>query len=157
MLLDTVTYPFTAADTAGYVEDATNVLAGKGLRRTPGCSAPSDADLVYSPAFPPGFSLAVAGLGKLGVPPVLGVLWVPWTAWALLPIAILFALGAFLSPWIAMAIAALVTTSPGVIEAGYHALSDIPFFLAAVCSVGLLIRHGPTPRTTLPLAVLWLA
>lgn len=72
------------------------MLAGKGLRKTPGYSAPPDADLVYSPAFPPGFCVAVAGLGKLGVPPVLGVFWVQWTACALLPVAVLLALG---MPW----------------------------------------------------------
>ena len=60
-------YPY-ANDTAGYVEEATNLLAGNGIQRSTHRIG-MGRELAPQPFFPPGFSIAIAGLGVFGVPP----------------------------------------------------------------------------------------
>ena len=132
-------YPY-ANDTAGYVEEATNLLAGNGLQRSTYKYGAVPA-LASQPFFPPGFSIAIASLGALGIAPKAASLAISWASWALLTAAILFALRPLLPGiLIPSAIGVTTVTSPGLYEWGFQGLSDAPALLLSVLSIGGLLR-----------------
>jgi len=139
MLALPLRYPY-ANDTAGYVEEAANLLAGNGLRRSTYGSG-TGRELAPQPFFPPGFSIAIAGLGVFGVSPKAASLALSWASWALLTPAVFFALRTLL-PGILLpgAIGITAATSPGLYEWGFQGLSDAPALLLSVMSIGALLR-----------------
>ena len=138
-LVHPLRYPF-ANDTAGYLQEAVNFVAGKGLRRWVGWPD-SGVMLAPSPYFPPGYAIAIATAISLGLSPKAGALAIAWGAWALLVPAILFALRPIVSgTLIPILIGLIVVTSPGLYEWGYQALSDGPALLLSILCVGALLR-----------------
>lgn len=133
-------YPF-ANDTAGYVQEAQKWLSGEGLLRGTGWSNTTQ-DFATFPLFPPGFSLEIAGLSKLGLSLPHAALAASWLAWLLLLPAIAFTLRPLVGRWTAMAIAVLAASSPGFVEYGYLALSDSGMVLFSVMSLGILLRQN---------------
>lgn len=138
-LLLPLQYPF-ANDTAGYVQEAQNWLNGDSLLRGTRWYDTAQ-DFVPFPLFPPGFSLEIARLSKLGSSLPHAALAASWLAWLLLLPAIAFALRPLVGRWSAMAIAVIAVSSPGFVEFGYLALSDSGMVLFSVLSLGILLRQ----------------
>ncbi len=134
-----VQYPF-ANDTTGYLQEAQNWLHGEGLLRGTGWSDTA-RDFSVFPLYPPGFSLVIGGLSKLGLSLPHAALTASWLAWLLLLPAIAYTVRPLVGRWPAMVIAVLAVSSPGFIEWGYLALSDAGMTLFSVLSLGILLRQ----------------
>lgn len=147
-----IRYPHTP-DSAAYVEAARHVLAGDGLVTSAGLGdAAATAPLAL---FPPGFPLLVAAVSALcGTPPELAAVAISWISWALIPVALLFALAPVLDRRAVQLLAVLVVASPGLAEVGWLALSDTAFLLAVTGSFGFLLRASHAPPRLAPAAML---
>lgn len=140
-------YPY-ANDSAGYIEEALNLLEGRGLVRTAGWDA-TDAAYAAFPLFPPGFSLATAGLGALGMPAPWAALAISWLAWLGIAPAVAWAARPLAGPWPARAIGLLAAASPAFVEWGFQALSDAPMTFFSVLALGVLARTDTLAALTL--------
>lgn len=147
-----IRYPHTP-DSSAYVEAARHVLAGQGLVTS---AALGDAAATAPLAlFPPGFPLLVAAVSALfDTPPALAAVALSWISWALIPLALLFALAPVLDRRAVHLLAVLVVASPGLAEVGWLALSDTAFLLAVIGSFGFLLRASQAPQQRAPAAML---
>jgi 4-amino-4-deoxy-L-arabinose transferase-like glycosyltransferase len=123
-------------DSIAYIAGARGLLSGQGYRELWLVSA---GPVTH---FPPGFSGALAGLGLLtGLDPLRG---------ARLLNAALFGLNVFLSgwlgwrmtarPWIALAAALLIGSTPALLEVHSNAMSE-PLYIAFTLLVFLILDH----------------
>lgn len=127
-------------DTAGYIQEAQNLLRGKGFLRGTGWSD-TTRELAPFPLFPPGYAIEIAGLSKLGLSLPHAALIASWAAWLLLLPAISYAVRPLIGRAPAMAVALLSVSSLGFVEWGYLALSDSGMILFSVLSLGVLLRQ----------------
>lgn len=131
-------YPF-ANDSTGVIQEAEFWHAGQGLMRTaPLMQLPQS--FAPSPLFPPGSSLLVSAVSLGGLSADAAALWVSRLSWALMPLAVAFALASLIGFVRAAACGVLAAFSPGAVENGYMALTDVPFLVLVAFSLGLLVR-----------------
>ena len=134
-------------DAIGYMSEAANLLKGQGLVRVVTETATPDIDFAPTVFQPPGFALVVAALSTLGLSVETAALAFSRLSWALLPLALLFALRPILSLAWAGAVAALVVLSPGIYLYGSTINTDVPTLLLIALATGLMLRGvGPRPR-----------
>lgn len=124
-LMDPLIYQYTP-DSSGYIEQARIFLA--------------EFQFPASRLFPPGYPLLIAAAGAMGIEPSNAALWLPRLFYALVPVAVTFSLSTVLTRWAAIAVAVLVSLSPGLLSVGVMALSDVVFFVLIVAGFGLLLR-----------------
>jgi hypothetical protein len=137
-------YPY-GNDATGYIQEAKFWLAGQGLIRTASLSRLPQS-FVPTSFFPPGYSLltAFASLGRLSIDDA--ALSVTRLSWAVIPVAVVFALAPLIGFVQATLCGVLVTLSPGVVENGYAAGTDVPFLALVAFSMGLLVRGWRAER-----------
>jgi hypothetical protein len=134
-------------DAIGYMRGATNFLKGEGIKGIVNETESPDLDFAPTPYHPPGFSLAIAGVSALGLSVEQAALAISRLAWALLPLALLFAFRPLLSMGWATAVTVLVLLSPSLYLFGSVINSDVPTLLLVVLATGLIIRGvGELPR-----------
>jgi hypothetical protein len=131
-------YPFLN-DSTGYIQEADNLLAGKGIVRTAPLTE-TETDLTPSNVFPPGYSILIATGTTFGISAADSAVWTTRASWALLPAALFFSLAPLVGRATAVWCSILVLLSPGVYQHGYAALSDVPFLLLTVLTFGSLFR-----------------
>lgn len=142
-----------ANDAIGYMTEATNLLQGRGLIRVANETESPDLDFAPTRYQPPGFALMIAGLSALGMSVENAAFAFSRLSWALLPVALLFALRPVLPFAWAAAVTALVVLSPSIYLFGSMINTDVPTLLLIVLATGLMIRGvGERPRVTLLLA-----
>lgn len=131
-------YPF-ANDSTGYIQEAEFLHAGQGLIRT---ASLTQLPRLFAPStlFPPGYSLLVSVASLGGLSADVAALWVSRLFWVLTPLAVAFALAPLTNFARAAACGVLAALSPGVVEFGYMALTDVPFLVLVAFSLGLLAR-----------------
>ena len=133
-------YLYRENDATVYLEAARNLAAGRGLI----ISSRLDQLLpVTQPLslWPPGLPwLLAAGAKVFGVDPTLLSPCIAWASWASLPLALLFALRPVLSDRACLVVGALASIAPGAIDYAWQPLTDGPFLLFSVISLGLLFR-----------------
>ena len=131
-------YPF-ANDSTGYIQEAEFLHAGQGLIRT---ASLTQLPRLFAPStlFPPGYSLLVSVASLGGLSADVAALWVSRLFWVLTPLAVAFALAPLTNFARAAACGVLAALSPGVVETGYMALTDVPFLVLVAFSLGLLAR-----------------
>ena len=131
-------YPYTP-DSAAYIESARHFMAGEGLVTSSPLTHPSPT--VPLALFPPGHPLLLALCSALtGVDPARASVFIAWVSWALLPVALLFALSPVLDRRAIQCISLLTITSPGMVETGWRALSDTTFLLLTISAFAFLLR-----------------
>jgi len=136
-------------DAIGYMSEATNILQGRGITRV--ANETEFPDLDYAPtAFqPPGFALTIAFLSTLGLSVENAAFAFSRLSWALLPIALLFALRPLLPFAWSAAVTALVVFSPGIYLHGSTINTDVPTLFLIVLAMGLMVRGvAKRPRVT---------
>lgn len=136
-------YPY-ANDSAGYIQEAVNLLEGRGLTRAASWDAPDLAFIAF-PLFPPGFALAAAGVGALGIPVPWAALAISWLAWMGVAPAVAWATRPLAGLWPARVLGLLAAFSPAFVEWGFQALSDAPMSLLSILSLGILARASAIP------------
>ncbi|MEP6830113.1 MAG: hypothetical protein ABI963_07220 [Rhizomicrobium sp.] len=140
-------------DASYYVEAARNLLAGKGVVMT---GDVSDLPKIYVPVsfWPPGFPAMVGFFSKLaGVDPLWMAPRIDWVCWALVPVALLFALRPILNSWYVHIISLLVLISPGTTMIAWLPMTDMPFMLLSIASFGFLFRATGAVVRPIPLLV----
>ncbi len=129
-------YPF-GNDSTGVIQEAEFLHAGQRLIRTAGLT---QLPQLFAPTtlFPPGYSLLVsaASLGGLSVDAT--AVWVSRFFWVLMPLAVAFALAPLTGFARAATCGVLAALSPGAVENGYMAMTDVPFLVLVAFSLGLL-------------------
>lgn len=142
------TYFFTT-DSLGYIDEARNLLSGLGLTRTNlDFNQPYDLP-APTPLWTPLFSVLIAGLAIWGVDPAWAALAISWLCWALLPLAAAWATVPLLGRGGAAAVGLMAATSPGVVQWGSRAMSDVPALLISVLAFGLFVRGLTAPSRRL--------
>lgn len=137
-------------DAIGYMVDATNLIQGQGLTRVVNETESPDLDFEPTRYQPPGFALAIAGISALGLSVETSAFAFSRLSWALLPVALMFALRPILPFAWAVAVVALVVFSPGIYLNGATINTDVPTLLLIIFATGLLIRGvGERPRVAL--------
>lgn len=148
--LANIRYPYTP-DSAAYIEAARNLAQGK----PPVFNSPvDDQGTASAPValFPPGFPLLIRAVSTVGgISEAAASVSISWTSWVFLPAALLFALRPVTGVWAAHMIGLLVGISPGVVQYGWPAHSDLPFLLLVIASFGLLVRGCQEPGRPMPL------
>lgn len=140
-------------DAIGYMSEATNLQQGRGLTRVANETELPDLDFAPTHYQPPGYALAIAGLSALGLSVENAAFAFSRLSWALLPIALLFAMRPILPFAWAAAVTALVVFSPGMYLYGSTINTDVPTLLLIVLATGLMIRGvGQRPRIALLLS-----
>lgn len=134
-----VKWPYSA-DSAEYIEAAKEFSRNSIFTVSPRGVNNLQQDAVPLTTFPAGYSLLIsislpvfpdaAEAGKK-----IGQL-----SWILLPCAIYFALRCVLGARLAISVAGLISIAPGLLNNGYKALSDTPFLLLAILSIGAFLR-----------------
>jgi hypothetical protein len=147
-------YLYRDPDSSFYLEAARRFLDGHGLTVS---SGPEKLPATSEPLslWPPGYPLLVAlGSALTGVDPVWVAPALSWAAWALIPAALMFTLGPVLKTTSIYGVAALVMISPGAAEFAWQPMTDLPFLLLTILSLGLLFRgfEDPTGRRAIILA-----
>jgi len=127
-------------DAIGYMNEAANLLQGKGLTRVVNETESPDLDFAPTRYQPPGFALAVAGISGLGLSVENAAVGFSRLSWALLPVALLFAMRPILPFAWAAAVTTLVILSPGIYLYGSTINTDVPTLLLVVVATGLMIR-----------------
>lgn len=136
--LDRNQYPF-APDSAYYIEAARSLAAGHGLAVTAALDRTDrDSEPLY--LWPPGYPLMVSAVAALGVPAPEAALLVTRSSWALLPVLLFLMLRRQIGDFAAVGVAVIVFLSPGVLQEGVIASTDLPYLALALSSAGLLIR-----------------
>ena len=131
-------YLFTP-DSAAYIESARHFMAGEGLLVSAGVGAATP--MVPLSLFPPGHPLLIALSSTLtGLDAARVAVLIAWFSWGLLPVALLFALSPVLDRRVIQCISLLTMTSPGMVEAGWAALSDTSFLLLIIIAFAFLLR-----------------
>ncbi|MFN3715372.1 MAG: hypothetical protein ACK4R8_01470 [Thiobacillus sp.] len=131
-------YPW-ANDSVGYIQEAQGLFDGRGLTRATGWDVPDPAYAPF-PLFPPGLSLAAAGVSLTGLSVAHAALAVSWFAWLLVVPATAWAVRPLAGVHAARAVGVLAGVSPAFVEWGFQALSDAPLTLFSVLSLGLVTR-----------------
>lgn len=140
-------------DAIGYMSEASNLRQGQGLTRVPNETESPDLDFAPTHYQPPGYALAIAGLSALGLSVENAAIAFSRLSWALLPIALLFAMRPILPFAWAAAVAALAVFSPGIYLYGSTINTDVPTLLLIVLAMGFMIRGvAERPRITLLLS-----
>lgn len=138
---------FLTNDSFGYIEEATNFLAGRGLVRAPE-ALNSSAQYVPWPSYPPGYPICIAALGLLGLDPTSAALAISRVSWALLPAALVWATRPLIPLAPGLALAAVVATSPAMFQWGSRAMADVPSLVLTILAFGAVLRglqEGPRP------------
>lgn len=145
-----IIFPFNV-DSAVYIGLARNLLNGNGYVHT---SFSYDKELAPHDAFPPGFPILIAGVSSLGMDGSEAALWVARISWVLVPAATAWCLAPLMGWGVAALCGILTLISPGAVLWGYPAMSDIPFFVLVLVSLGCLFRSMAvgTERTYLALS-----
>jgi hypothetical protein len=137
-------------DGVAYVQSARNFALGNGFLTTQSEVSATASRLVPLRVFPPGFSFAAAIPVLFGASAQSASLWLTRLTWMLLPLCAAFAFRTMgFSRRATVALAALVSFAPGIIEAGLNVHSDLLFLDLILLSAGLLIRSISTPRVAL--------
>ncbi len=140
-------------DAIGYMSETSNLRQGQGLTRVPNETESPDLDLAPTVFQPPGFSLTVAGLSALGLSVENAAIAFSRLSWALLPMALLFAMRPILPFAWAAAVTALAVFSPGLYLYGSTVNTDVPTLLLIVLAMGFMIRGvAERPRIALLLS-----
>lgn len=148
-----ITYIFRETDSAHYLEAARSLLAGRGLKMSTDAVALPVTQAPLS-LWPPAYPIAIALFSKLlGVSPSTVAPAIDWACWALLPVALAMALRRLVSPGAILMLAAGTLMAPGLLEFGWQPLSDAPFLLVTVLSLGLIFQ-APAGQQGLSLIVL---
>lgn len=135
-----IVYLYRDPDTSNYLEAARNVLAGKGLLVSGSLDNLPLATVPMS-LWPPGYPMLIAfGSKLLGADPMWLAPRLAWASWALLPPALLFTLRPVLMNRSIYIVSLLVMLAPGAIDNAWQPMSDIPFLLLTIFSLGLLFR-----------------
>ncbi|CAH1087217.1 glycosyltransferase family 39 protein [Candidatus Nitrotoga sp. 1052] len=140
-------------DAIGYMVSATNLLKGQGI--TSVVNETESPDLDYAPTRyqPPGFALTIAGLSALGLSVENAAFAFSRLSWALLPMALLFAMRPILPFAWAAAVTALAVFSPGIYLYGSTVNTDVPTLLLIVLATGFMVRGvAERPRIALLLS-----
>ena len=133
-------YPY-ANDTAGYLEQATELIAGRVPMATPWGIRPYTVELAPSENHPPGYPSLIAIVAILfQLNPAAAALLVTRACWAASLPAIVYGLVPLLGLVPAIAVALLAMTSPSFYQFGSRALSDPPFFIFSTLSLACLFR-----------------
>ncbi len=142
-LLIYLTSPFRYAfsnDTAGYVQEAQNLMSGKGFVRSSGWNELTQ-NYRYSALFPPGYPTEIFLLMHLGLDAAYAAKISSWLAWILLLPAVFFAICPIIDQRKAIGVGLLTVLSPALYDSGYVALSDSTSSLFTILSLGFLIRQ----------------
>ncbi|GBL45779.1 hypothetical protein SFMTTN_1590 [Sulfuriferula multivorans] len=131
-------YPFEN-DSTGVIQEAEFWHAGQGLMRT---ASLTQLPQLFAPTtlFPPGYSLLVGSVILGGISADTAALWVSRFFWVLMPLAVAFALAPLTGFARAAVCGVLAALSPGAVENGYMAMTDVPFLVLVAFSLGLLAR-----------------
>lgn len=132
-------WPFTS-DSAEYLQAAESFLAGAGFMVIPRGITSYGKDAVPLASFPIGYPAIIAAVSSLGVKTNIAGIWIAQVSWMLLPLALVFTLRRVIGASLAVAIALLISLSPGIVTHGYKAITDVPFLVITIFSVGVLIR-----------------
>ncbi|MCA1979806.1 MAG: glycosyltransferase family 39 protein, partial [Thiobacillus sp.] len=137
-LLWGLNHPY-ANDSVGYLQEAQGLLEGRGLTRATGWDV-IEPDYAPFPLFPPGFSLAIAGVSLTGLSAAHAALAISWLAWLLVVPAAAWAVRPLVGLNAARAVGLLAGASPAFVEWGFQALADAPLTLFSILSLGVLTR-----------------
>ena len=132
-------WPYTS-DSAQYIQAADSFASGNGFRVGPRALSEYDEYTVPLTTFPIGYPLLAGVVTSMGLDVNDAAQWTARVSWMLLPLAILFALRAVIGTPMALGIAVLAFISPGALNHGFKAISDMPYLLLTVLSIGLLIH-----------------
>lgn len=140
------TYFFTN-DSFGYIDEARNLLGGLGVTRTNLEFAHPEEAFRPTSLFPPGYPILIAAATSVvGIDPTTTALWISRAAWILLPLALVWSTRRMLGTTAASALALVVATSPGVVQWGSRAMTDVPALLMTVLAFGAFIRGLNSPK-----------
>lgn len=140
-------------DAIGYMTEAANLVQGRGLVRVANETESPDLDLEPTRYQPPGYAFVIAGISALGFSTESAAIWLSRLSWALLPLAMLFALRPILPLAWSIAVTVLAVLSPGLYLFGSTINTDVPTLLLVVLTMGLMIRGiAEQPRVVLLLA-----
>lgn len=128
-----------ANDSVGYLQEAQGLFDGRGLTRATGWDVLDPAYAPF-PLFPPGLSLAAAGVSLTGVSVAHAALAIGWLSWLFVVPAAAWAVRPLVGLHAARAVGVLAGTSPAFVEWGFQALADAPLTLFSLLSLGLLTR-----------------
>jgi len=135
-----VRYPY-GNDTAGYLEQAAELLAGHIPMATPWGIRPYTVELAPSENHPPGYPILIAIVSRLfKVDPATAGLSVTRACWAASFPVIVYGLIPSFGLLPAIVVASLALASPSFYEFGFGALSDLPFFFFSTLSLAFLFR-----------------
>jgi len=126
-------------DSMIYITAAEQFSAGGGLMSTNFGLTPVEKDLIPLTFYPPGFSFLIAFFRLLGLNEVTSAVFVPGVCFVLLPAAFCFVFRRITSPQTAMIIAFISTFMAITVQSAFFALSDVPFLLFSLISLGIMI------------------
>ncbi|MGO9017521.1 MAG: hypothetical protein ACLQVJ_04125 [Syntrophobacteraceae bacterium] len=132
--------PF-GTDSAEYIEQARSILAGNGSQARP-FEVDDELDCSLQPThwFPPGYPAAIAvGAFATGASTETVAPWVNRVALVILPLVIYLAIRSIIGDYYAAYLGLLGGLSPGVINFGQFALSDVLSVMVVVVSSGLIL------------------
>ena len=129
-------------DSANYIEQARSILAGNGFEARPDGGGLDDIDVSQRPSkwFPPGYPLVIAtGSAVSGAPVETVAPWISRIALMVLPLIVFMTFRPVIGVYGAVCLGMLGGLSPGVIDWGNYAMSDLLSLTLVVTSFGLTL------------------
>jgi len=127
-------------DSMIYVTTAEQFFSGHGLISTNFGLTPVEKDFIPLTFYPPGFPFLITFFRLLGLNEVTSAVFIPGMCFVLLPAAFCFVFRRISSPQTAMIIAFLSTFMAITVQAAFFALSDVPYLLFSLISLGVMIE-----------------
>lgn len=135
-------------DSAAYIEAARSFIMSGDFLISPSLLSENEQEVVK--LWPPGYPVLVA-LGSLltGLPVETTSFLIPLISWALLAPVVAYSIVPIGGKGIAVWVAVLSALSPGVLTWGWRGLTDLPFLVISVLSIGLFVRSSYGERVIL--------
>jgi len=135
-------------DSYYYLTASENLAAGRGIGRLSG-----GGEFKPLTHYPPFFPMAMASLQVLGLDKLESARWVNAISAGVLVLLVVVFVGSYArGPWPALAAAAILTTSPAMLDVNVWALSEPLFLLLAWACLGALACYLDTNRTWILIA-----
>lgn len=133
-------FPYSS-DSAAYLQQARSLIRGGGLACTPWGLEELDRVSAPTPAFPPGYPIAVAAMSKLlPISVEKSAVLLNYTALALLPLLVFLSIRKTVGSTWAVLTAGLGSLTPAIIQSANLALSDVFSLAFVVASFGLVLN-----------------